>query len=966
MKKSVWIFLFAVLLPSVVLGWLALRSAEEQQIVFERRTAELYQKETESLAVTVRDTVDAERRVFGETVHRLLAKGDPEALARDFTNTLADAWEMKAVGFAINREGKLVSPSVASASKKPELHRFLLGNGGFLTSTEPAIVYNWAGDNSAYRNPKLEQSRSKSATAQNAGGSYPVAGNAGSSGASKDIAQRSESPAPESEIVAPANSSAVFANVPLTLGNSSGVGPGIAGMDHLFVQGAMNAGTAPSLNGTTTIILSGGVQINCQVPANVSAFDFTPVMSAPDPRNQAGIQICIPAGSAVVNWMPQGITDFGKQENLVLLPDAPEQSALLPIPMPSIAPAGAAAMPAQIEGAASKAVAIPKALPAPPPKSANNVAPTDSVGGKDAMRATGLADAAKKMKPAELATDVPSARKAAGAITELKPDTSARETAMPQKPVEFPAAPAAPAPTRTRAPQPATASSERQQALKATAPAPAATPLEPEPLTKAKDEPQGPPAAKSPQGMAAPVPAATLRKSDVLETAKKNSDEAATPQTKTGAATLLLNNVINRQVEPQQVLGVQGPALSTVMPEEAEFRSLTEDGDDGLVARFVQDRLNLIFWVRPPEAPEMVFGCLIEAGHFGDLWKDVLERHRSASRGSYAGSEAKPGFVLALLDDRGRSVATQPASAPVRDWKHPFVASEIGEALPHWEAALYLASPTALADSARGLWRTLAFTIAGAVALIAFGGWLVVADARRQLALAQQKTDFVSNVSHELKTPLTSIRMFAELMHDRPQPAEKQGQYLRIITVEAERLTRLINNVLDFAKIGRKQRRYEKKPLDLHDVVARVWESQELHLREAGFTTRWEAAPGPYPVLGDDDALAQVLVNLLSNAEKYSTGCKEVELHTWLDDGHVDIAVMDRGMGVPNGDDRKIFEAFYRAHDSLNSGIQGSGLGLTLAQRVAHEHGGTIKFERRDGGGSRFTLRLPLAKPADS
>ena len=156
MKKSVWIFLLAVLLPSVVLGWLALRSAEEQQIVFERRTAELYQKETESLAVTVRDTVDAERRAFGETVHRLLAKGDAEALARDFTNTLADAWEVKAVGFAINADGKLASPSVASASKQPELKRFLLGNGGFLTSTEPAIVYNWAGDNSALRNTKNE------------------------------------------------------------------------------------------------------------------------------------------------------------------------------------------------------------------------------------------------------------------------------------------------------------------------------------------------------------------------------------------------------------------------------------------------------------------------------------------------------------------------------------------------------------------------------------------------------------------------------------------------------------------------------------------------------------------------------------------------------------------------------------------------------------------------------------------
>ena len=189
---------------------------------------------------------------------------------------------------------------------------------------------------------------------------------------------------------------------------------------------------------------------------------------------------------------------------------------------------------------------------------------------------------------------------------------------------------------------------------------------------------------------------------------------------------------------------------------------------------------------------------------------------------------------------------------------------------------------------------------------------------------------------------------------------------MRIITVEAERLTRLINNVLDFAKMGRKQKRFDSKPLDLHEAIARVWESQGLHLREAGFDTRWEAAPGPYPILGDEDALAQVLVNLLSNAEKYSTERKEVKLHTWIDDGWVNVSVIDCGMGVPNGEERKIFEAFYRAHDSLSSGIQGSGLGLTLAQRVAHEHGGEIRFEHRDGGGSRFTLRLPLAGKSDS
>src|SRR5215218_6086839 len=102
MKKSIWIFLLAVLLPGIVLGWLALRSAEEQQIIFERRTAQLYQKETENLASAARDVIETERRAFGDVVHKLLARGDATALAKDFSNTLLDAWPRRAVGFALN------------------------------------------------------------------------------------------------------------------------------------------------------------------------------------------------------------------------------------------------------------------------------------------------------------------------------------------------------------------------------------------------------------------------------------------------------------------------------------------------------------------------------------------------------------------------------------------------------------------------------------------------------------------------------------------------------------------------------------------------------------------------------------------------------------------------------------------------------------------------------------------------
>ena len=390
-----------------------------------------------------------------------------------------------------------------------------------------------------------------------------------------------------------------------------------------------------------------------------------------------------------------------------------------------------------------------------------------------------------------------------------------------------------------------------------------------------------------------------------------------------------------RNVAPQRL-----PEQAAVEPRSqlmiatADFQALTSDSSEGIVTRFIQDRLEIFFWVRPADAPRMIFGCLVNVDALADVWPRAFAQ--SASRGD------APEFVLALLNDKARPVATLPPNDTSRDWKRPFVASEIGEALPHWEAALYLQRPQQLQENARNIRRTLISLIAAAIGAIAFGGWIVVNDARRQLALAQKKTDFVSNVSHELKTPLTSIRMFAELMQSGNPAPEKRAQYLRIIMAEAERLTRLINNVLDFARMERKQKRYDLRPLDLHALLARTWEGHELHLRENGFSTRWQAAPPPYRVVGDEDALAQIIVNLLSNAEKYSGERKEVELHSYVDGGSVFVSVLDRGSGVPAGEEAKIFEAFYRAHDSLASGIQGSGLGLTLAQRIAREHGGEI------------------------
>jgi signal transduction histidine kinase len=261
---------------------------------------------------------------------------------------------------------------------------------------------------------------------------------------------------------------------------------------------------------------------------------------------------------------------------------------------------------------------------------------------------------------------------------------------------------------------------------------------------------------------------------------------------------------------------------------------------------------------------------------------------------------------------------------------------------------------------------TLGLLIGVLLTAIGIGSWLIVADLNRQLTLARQKTDFVSNVSHELKTPLTSIRMFSELLAEgRVTDRAKQRTYLGIITAETARLSRLINNVLDFARIERGEKKYNFQQCDLVIVVRETADTYRPHLEASSFQFACELPDAPLFVNGDRDALAQVVVNLLSNAEKYSDSHKEVVLEVRMQASPlpcVEVKVLDRGLGVPTGCGEKIFEQFYRAHDSLSNGIQGSGLGLTLARQIARAHGGDVSYEPRDGGGSCFTLRLPVMR----
>ena len=393
--------------------------------------------------------------------------------------------------------------------------------------------------------------------------------------------------------------------------------------------------------------------------------------------------------------------------------------------------------------------------------------------------------------------------------------------------------------------------------------------------------------------------------------------------------------------------GANGRAVQPMM---VQFKQVLGDANEGAVARFLQDQLTLLFWSRLENDTNVVFGAQIALDRLTDELRPLIRVEPGLARE----------IVLALLDDQGRPVSTSRANF-LADWRQPFLSREIGDLLPHWKIAVYLASPDALQTSTTALGITLGSLIGLLVLAIGIGGWLVVADLKRQLTLAQQKTDFVSNVSHELKTPLTSIRMFSELLAEgRVQEPGRQKYFLGIITAETGRLTRLINNVLDFAKLERGEKKYRFEPVDLAALARETCETYRPHLESDGLALRCNIPEQALPVKADRDAISQVLVNLLSNAEKYGGDKKQIDLTAERNSGSVCINVMDRGAGVPDGYEEKIFEQFFRAHDSLSSGIQGSGLGLTLARQIARAHGGDVTFARREGGGSCFTLRLPV------
>jgi signal transduction histidine kinase len=242
-----------------------------------------------------------------------------------------------------------------------------------------------------------------------------------------------------------------------------------------------------------------------------------------------------------------------------------------------------------------------------------------------------------------------------------------------------------------------------------------------------------------------------------------------------------------------------------------------------------------------------------------------------------------------------------------------------------------------------------------------FGAYLLWFDVRRELHLADLRSQFVSSVSHELKTPLTAIRMFAETLSlDRFEDPATRREYLDTIVNETERLTRLLDNVLDLSKIERGQKQYRLEPTMLAEVVERCARMLEFPLAQHGFRLHVETANALPRVAADEDAVEQAVLNLLTNAMKYSGESRDIDLRLRRVNGEAIIDVKDRGVGIPAAHKARVTEKFYRVPTAENAGIPGAGLGLTLVEHIVTAHGGRLEIESEVGRGSTFSIHLPL------
>lgn len=385
-------------------------------------------------------------------------------------------------------------------------------------------------------------------------------------------------------------------------------------------------------------------------------------------------------------------------------------------------------------------------------------------------------------------------------------------------------------------------------------------------------------------------------------------------------------------------------------------------------------------------APGVVDASLLRAEELAAAFLEATPRLdarpvlRATSRQEVWQSGSPSGRVLALFSmsgvqerleailrtqpgGEGIAVAIRPPSDTLVHGPKTLIALPVGDALPGWTLALSLTDEAALQTAADR--KTTAYLWIGILAVTAMAllaAWIARAFGR-QVQLAQLKNDLVATVSHELKTPLTSMRVLVDTLLESDRLEEKTTrEYLHLLAQENARLSRLIENVLTFSRLERNKQTFDFAPLAPETVVASALASMHERRRQPGCHLETQSGPDLPSIQGDLDALVTALLNLLDNAWKYTDDEKRILLRTAANNGHVEFAVTDNGCGLAPRETRRIFERFYRVDQRLSRTTEGCGLGLSIVREIIAAHGGQVEVSSEIGRGSTFTIKIPTLR----
>jgi signal transduction histidine kinase len=354
---------------------------------------------------------------------------------------------------------------------------------------------------------------------------------------------------------------------------------------------------------------------------------------------------------------------------------------------------------------------------------------------------------------------------------------------------------------------------------------------------------------------------------------------------------------------------------------------------------------------------KVIAGVVFDAEYLRDhFFPETLE---SVMNRNLSEDQSGPNHAVMMLHSKSDSAPI--AASAGWDGGVPEVERNLEGAFPGLALAVKLRGTTLEAIGRRFV-RTSFLILGGLSMLLAAGLVLTYRNVSKEMALARVKSDFVSNVSHELRTPLSLIRLYAETLEmGRLTSPEKYQEYYCIIRKESERLTALINNILDFSRIEAGRKEYDFRETNMCELVHNTLDSYRYQIEQHGFTFEEKIDEVP-PLRVDREAMARSLVNLVNNALKYSQDRKYIGVNLYRENGSVKLEVIDHGIGIPRQEQQKIFEKFYRVGDPLVHNTKGSGLGLSLVRHIAQAHGGEVFVDSAPGQGSKFTITLPVAR----